>query len=273
MISLENEELLVNLSSHGAELTRVFYKRANQEVLYDAKGNWDHGDHVLFPIIGDNRAFSIDGKAHFIPGTHGFARFSEFEVVFQSKDSVTLSLDHESDEAYPFACRIEVTARLEKNRIIRESEIFSLDGKEMAFQYGLHPAFVCDFSNSSLEVGEGTLSLELERGVIRKRVPWPFASPWRIARPYIEQRDTLVLSNPQGKITLHNGRGRKISLVSSCPYFAVWTPEKPSKNDFICLESWYGVSPYVSMPLELGDRDQAQKTKGVASYRDVLVIE
>ncbi len=273
MINLENEELLVNISTHGSELTRVLYKKANQEVLYDGKGNWDHSDHVLFPIIGDNRAFSIEGRAHFIPGTHGFARFSEFETIHQSKDSVTLSLTHMSDDAYPFDCQINVTTRLEKNQIIRESEILSLDKTEMPFQYGLHPAFVCDFANSALEIGEGTTSLELEQGVIKKRIVWPFASPWRIERRYIEQRDTLVLTNPKGRIALHNGQGRTISLVSSCPYYAVWTPEKPCKNDFICLESWYGVSPYVGIPLELGDRDRAQKTKDVATYRDVLIIE
>lgn len=273
MIELESEELLVNVSTHGSELTRVFYKKANQEVLYDGKGNWDHGDHVLFPIIGDNRAFAIQGRAHFIPGTHGIARFSDFEVMSQSKDSVTLSLTHQSDDAYPFNCRISVTTRLEKNQVIRDAEIVSLDKAEMAFQYGLHPAFICDFSSSTLETGEGTLSLELEKGVIQRRVVWPFFSPWKIERPYIEQRDTLVLTNPQGKIILHNGQGRTISLISSCPYFAIWTPEKPCKNDFICLESWYGVSPYAGIPLELGDRDHAQITKDVANYRDVLIVE
>ena len=273
MITLENEELLVNLNAHGSELTRVFLKKANQDVLYDGKGNWDHSDHVLFPIIGDNRAFSIEGHAHFIPGTHGIARFSDFEVAKQSRDSVTLSLAHSSDDAYPFNCRINVTTRLEGNQVIRESEIVSLDGIEMAFQYGLHPAFVCDFSSAVLETSEGTLSLELEKGVIRRKIPWGFSPSWKIERPYIERRDTLVLSNPGGKIALENGKGRKISLISPCPYFAIWTPEKPCKNDFICLESWYGVSPYVGIPLELGDRDNAQKTKDTAVYRDVLIFE
>ncbi len=273
MIELENEELLVNLSAHGAELTRIFYKKANQEVLYDGKGNWDHGDHVLFPIIGDNRAFAIEGKAHFIQGTHGFARFSDFEVTSQTKDSVTLSLTHKSDDAYPFDCRISVTTRLDKNQIIRDSEISSLDGKQMAFQYGLHPAFICDFASSCLSLSPDTLLLELEKGIIKRRIPWAFGQEWKIERSFIEQRDTLVLTNPSGKILLRNGKGRTVSLFSSCPYFAIWTPEKPCKNDFICLESWYGVSPYDGIPLELGERDNAQKTKDVARYHDVLLID
>ena len=273
MYCIENEELRVEIASLGCELKRVYFKKTGQDVLYDGTGEWGYSDHVLFPIIGDNRAFAIEGHAHFIPGTHGIARFSDFEVAMQSKDSVTLSLTHSGDDAYPFNCRINVTTRLEGNQVIRESEIVSLDGIEMVFQYGLHPAFVCDFSSAVLETSEGALSLELEKGIIQRKVPWSFSPSWEVKRSYIEKRDTLVLSNPGGKIALHNGKGRKISLISSCPYFAIWTPEKPCKNDFLCLESWYGVSPYVGIPLELGDRDNAQKTKDTATYRDVLIFE
>ncbi len=273
LIALENEELLVEVSPFGSELKRVFLKSVSQDVLYDGKGSWDHSDHILFPIIGNNRSFALEGRQYLMPNTHGYARVSAFDVDSQSEDSLTLSLLHQGDETYPFDCKISVTTKLEKNRVVRETKVISNSGQEMAFQYGLHPGFINDFSDSSLELGEGTILLELENGIIQRRIAWPHPLDWEIERPFIEKRDTLVLTNPKGRITLHNGQGRRITLLSPCPYFAVWTPQKRCKNDFICLESWYGLSPYVGMPNELGDRDHVQKTKDIAAYRDVLIIE
>ncbi len=270
---IENDDLAVDIASTGCELKRVYLKKANQDVLYDGKGEWGYSDHVLFPIIGDNRAFSIDGHSHYIEGHHGFARYAEFVCLEQTPESITLSLSHPSDKAYPFDCEIRVTTRLEENKIVRDAEVFSLSHKEMPFQYGLHPAFVCDFSDACLDIEEGTILLELEDGIVERRIAWPHPNHWKIDRSFIEKRDTLVVTNPKGKVSLRNGKGRRITLLSSCPYFALWTPQKPRKNDFFCLESWYGLSPYKGMPLELGDRDSCQKAKDVASYHDVLIFE
>ena len=273
MIILENDRLLVSVNPFGSELTRLFDKKDSKEVLYDGKGEWDHSDHVLFPIIGDNRSFTIAGHSCFIPTTHGFARTSSFEVASQGKDAVTLTLTHNADEAYPLDCQIVVKTYLEGNKLIRESRISSLSGVEISYQYGLHPAFRASFGLSSLNVSEGTELLELEKGIIKRKYPFPHCSSWLIDRHYIEERDTLVLSNPNGRISLDNGQGKKITLLSNCPYFAVWSPGKSCKNDFICLESWYGLSPYIGMKAELGERESAQKTKLTATYRDELVID
>ena len=273
MYCIENEELRVEIASLGCELKRVYFKKMGQDVLYDGTGEWGYSDHVLFPIIGDNRAFSIDGHAHFIKGNHGFARYADFVCLEHTPTSLTLSLTHQADDSYPFDCEIRVRTYLEGNKIIRDSEVYSLSHKEMAFQYGLHPAFVCDFADATLYIEEGTILLEEEGGVIQRRFPWPHPNQWKIDRSYIEKRDTLIVTNPKGKVSFKNNQGRTITLLSPCPYFALWTPKKPRKNDFFCMESWYGLSPYKGMPLELGDRDNAQKTKDIARYHDVLIIE
>lgn len=273
MYCLENEELRVEVSPHGCELKSIFHKKSGQEVLYDGKGEWGYSDHVLFPIIAENNSFSIGGKPYCIKTRHGFCRNSDFSLVKKTDDSLTLSLIHEADDTYPFNCEILVTTRLEKNTLIRDAEVRSLDHKEMPFQYGLHPAFVCSFGEANLEVASGTILLEENQGLIKRRIPWEKGESWRVERGYIEERDTLVVTNPKGRIALHNGTGRTIALLSSCPYFAIWTPQKACKNDFLCLESWYGLSPYEGMGDELMDRDHAQKTKDTASYHDVLIIE
>ena len=272
-ITLENQELSVSLSLRGSELTRIHSKRAKQEILYDGKGEWGHSDHVFFPIIGDNRDFTIAGKRHFISEKHGIARSSDFEILEKNPQKAVLSLIHRTNEEYPFDCQIKVTTSLEGGKIIREGEIISLSKREMPFQYGLHPAFSCSFPQAFLEIAPESLLLELENGVIQRRMPWPHPDLWPIERKFIEERDTLVLTNPKGKIALRDGRGNTISLSSNCPYFAIWTPEKASDNDFICLESWYGLSPYVGMPAELSEREAIQKTDGLIRYRDILTIE
>ena len=50
VFTLENEELLITVDRHGAELTRIYDKKAGRELLWGADpAVWNRHAPVLFP--------------------------------------------------------------------------------------------------------------------------------------------------------------------------------------------------------------------------------
>ena len=53
VFTLENEELLITVDRHGAELTRIYDKKAGRELLWGADpAVWNRHAPVLFPFVG-----------------------------------------------------------------------------------------------------------------------------------------------------------------------------------------------------------------------------
>ena len=272
-ITIENESLLVAFSSEGGALTRIYDKEKKKEILYDGQGVWPFSDHILFPVIGANNSYSLNGRDYLLPKRHGFAWHSSFEVLLEERDRACLLLERKvGEEQYPFPFRLEVSYALKGRELIRTGKVVSLSEEGLVFQYGLHPAFRIDFSKAFLEVEEGTVLqvLDKESGIIQKEIPWPYPLRWRPIRKEITSRDTLVIDNPKGRIALDNGLGEKVTLRSSCPYFALWTPEKEDGDDFLCMESWYGISPYKGMEKDLSKRKAVNAIKKEKTFLDVL---
>ena len=62
---LENDQLRVTISDHGAELSGIFDKKNNREVLWNADpAYWKRHAPVLFPNVGRlyNDTSLINGK-------------------------------------------------------------------------------------------------------------------------------------------------------------------------------------------------------------------
>ena len=50
---LENQDLLLEVHSHGGELTRIYDKNHDREVLWEGKAEvWGRHAPILFPFIG-----------------------------------------------------------------------------------------------------------------------------------------------------------------------------------------------------------------------------
>lgn len=67
LFTLENDELLVTVARHGAELTRIYDKKADREVLWRAEPSvWDRHAPVLFPFVGKcyGGTYVHDGKEY-----------------------------------------------------------------------------------------------------------------------------------------------------------------------------------------------------------------
>ena len=227
---IENEELLVEINPLGGALSRIYDKKEGKEILYDGKGAWMKTDLILFPVIGANNVYSLNGEQYRIPWKHGFAQHALFETEILSEASLVLSLqgNGEKESGYPFPFFLKLEYSLKGRELLRKTEI---QGQDLTFQFGLHPAFRTDFSSCLLEVEEGTDLFVLDRtdGIIKKEIPWPYPLRWRIQKADIVDHDTFVLSNPKGEIRFRNGLG---SSAFPMPLFRFMDPERRLERRF-----------------------------------------
>lgn len=97
-----------------------------------------------FPFIGKsvNGKYRYEGKEYDIT-PHGFARDMDFEPVLCDMDECTYVLKDtpETMEKYPFHFELEITHRLKGRTIETSWKVTNLNGKEMLFMIGGHPAF------------------------------------------------------------------------------------------------------------------------------------
>ena len=93
-MKIENDELLVEIKSAGAELTKIYSKSTKLNYLW--KGDsvfWGRHAPVLFPIVGQ-----VKGKSYLLEGEkyqlsqHGFARDQEFQLIQHDDDLATFEL-------------------------------------------------------------------------------------------------------------------------------------------------------------------------------------
>lgn len=167
--TIKNEKLSVTIAAHGAELSSIYDKANDRELVWQADpAFWNRHAPVLFPNVGKYYGghFTYNGTDYPM-GQHGFARDTEFEQVASGENFVTYRLcaDEESKKVYPFDFVLEITHRLNGNRLTVEWNVKNTDDKEMYFTIGGHPAFNVnvlpdtDFEDYSLVFKEGTEKL------------------------------------------------------------------------------------------------------------------
>ena len=145
LFTLENDELLVTVARRGAELTRIYDKKADREVLWCAEPSvWNRHAPVLFPFVGKcyEGAYVHDGKEYGMT-PHGFARDMDFEPLLCDMDECWFRLKDtpETYEKYPFHFEVEIGHRLEGRTIEVMWKVANRDSGEMLFMMGGHPAF------------------------------------------------------------------------------------------------------------------------------------
>ena len=89
MITLENDQIKIQVKTKGAEPDSIYSKEFNLEYLWsgDAKF-WNKKSPILFPIVGTlkQNTYYYNNKAY-IMTRHGFARDMDFTVTEQSATS------------------------------------------------------------------------------------------------------------------------------------------------------------------------------------------
>lgn len=276
LFTLENDKLLVTVARHGAELTRIYDKKADREVLWRAEPSvWDRHAPVLFPFVGKcyEGTYVHDGKEYSMT-PHGFARDMDFEPLLCDMDECWFRLKDtpETYEKYPFHFEVEIGHRLEGRTIEVMWKVTNTDSGEMLFMMGGHPAFqvpegkniydfTFEFNRRGCREGQFTDCLH-------------YLAPNANGYEKEELQGDLKLS--EGRVPLTKGffdtaltymfdeaQVSSVSLIvdgspyvtlecSDFPYLGIWTME--ATHPFVCLEPWYGICASDGYKGELKDR-------------------
>jgi galactose mutarotase-like enzyme len=276
LFTLENDELLVTVARRGAELTRIYDKKADREVLWCAEPSvWNRHAPVLFPFVGKcyEGAYVHDGKEYGMT-PHGFARDMDFEPLLCDMDECWFRLKDtpETYEKYPFHFEVEIGHRLEGRTIEVMWKVANRDSGEMLFMMGGHPAFqvpegkniydfTFEFNRRGCREGQFTDCLhylapnangyekeELQGNLklSEGRVP--------LTKGFFDTALTYMFDEAQvSSVSLMVDGSPYVTLeCSDFPYLGIWTME--ATHPFVCLEPWYGICASDGYKGELKDR-------------------
>ena len=103
---LENQELYVEVNTHGSELARIYDKVKDREIIWESDPKiWNRHAPILFPFIGKSfeDKYRFQGKTYPITA-HGFARDKDFTLDSRTENEVWYRLEStpETMEIYPF---------------------------------------------------------------------------------------------------------------------------------------------------------------------------
>ncbi|EAD8886493.1 aldose 1-epimerase family protein [Listeria monocytogenes] len=269
MIKLENEVLLVEMKTAGAELTRIFHKDTGLEYLWNADSKfWGRHSPVLFPTVGRlvEDTYLVDGKPYHL-GQHGFARDRDFQVVEQTEKSVRFELDADEDSlaVYPYKFKLSIIYTIEKNTVAVSYEVENTDNKRIYFSIGAHPAFNLPLTDGTtfedyyLDFGTQenleTLCLEgpYRSGEIKKVVDE--AARYLPLNYDLFKNDALIFEAlKQKEMTIKSDKTPHFVKVSfpEFPFVGVWTAK--AGTPFLCIEPWYGIADGAGESVELRDK-------------------
>ncbi|EHZ2230986.1 aldose 1-epimerase family protein [Listeria monocytogenes] len=269
MIKLENEVLLVEMKTAGAELTRIFHKDTGLEYLWNADSKfWGRHSPVLFPTVGRlvDDTYLVDGKQYHL-GQHGFARDRDFQVIEQTENTVRFELDADEDSLaiYPYKFKLSIIYTIEKNTVAVSYEVENTDNKRIYFSIGAHPAFHLPLTDGTtfedyyldfgIEENLETLCLEgpYRSGDIKKIIDEP-ARYLPLSYDLFKNDALIFEALKQKEMTIKSDKTPHFVKVSfpEFPFVGVWTA-KPG-TPFLCIEPWYGIADGAGESVELRDK-------------------
>jgi len=250
---IANSDLTVDIASLGAELQSIVSADGSQWLWHGDPQWWSGRAPLLFPVVGKSPdgKVTVDGRQYPMQ-PHGFARHSEFEVVTERPDTVTLMLkaSNATRESFPFEFFLSVTYALEGKALVTTVEVGNLDNRDMPFGFGFHPAFVWPLPGGegkrhllkiSLDEEPRFLQLDADGLILPEAHESPFTNGEMTLEHQLFDNDALLFPFGIGQGITYAAEGGSSVVLSwtNLPNFAVWQKEGAP---YICLEPWHGMA-------------------------------
>ncbi|MDO4855877.1 MAG: aldose 1-epimerase family protein [Limosilactobacillus gorillae] len=268
MITIENEELVVQIAPQGAQMHSIRRKASTLEYLWqgDAK-SWSRQAPVLFPFVGRLLDDQYTYQGHQYHQTqHGFARDMVFTVAQQGADWVVFNLrsDAQTKAVYPFDFSLSITYALDHDHLVISYQVENTDDQSLLrYALGAHPGFNIpltkqgSFETATLAVNPAKVYPQIPLVGPYSDLKHPKELDARKAMQLNHQlfdHDALVFA-PYGadlSLTLtepQSGHGVEVK-TSGTPFVGVWS-QYPKTGNFICIEPWWGLADGVDSDGEL----------------------
>ena len=253
LYTIHNSDMTVTIDGLGAQLQSITAAGGTEYLWSGDPAYWSSRAPILFPYVGrlTDDTYTCDGRAYQMT-RHGFARRTEFSVLTQGKEHITLYMEdsEESRKLYPFAFRFDVSYVLEGNTLVIVYAVESRDGRTMFFGLGGHPGFrvpleegreFTDYRLTFAQPSQPWQVLMSENYMISGReAPYPLENGVDLPlRHDLFDRDAIILKHFARSVTLSAGEGTR-GLTLSCPrmrYLGIWHQPK-TDAPYVCLEPW-----------------------------------
>ena len=262
MITIQNQNLIVDICENGAEVQSIRRADTGHEYLWqgDAK-YWGGRSPILFPAVGGlwNGTFRHRGKEYAMP-KHGFAKKRLWEALPKTDPAGTAAtfrfLTTEDDlNVFPFSCEVLITYHLDGWALTTDFSVRNLGDDEAYFQIGGHPAFTFPHFSEDRAVS-GYLRLHTPDGEVPTVVrageqgctgPEHFAVPMEAdglvpVRVETFANEALIFDELQVDAVelLDADRRPMVRVESDAPVWLFWQPQG-LHSPFVCAEPWYGL--------------------------------
>ena len=260
-IVLSSQGYHVTINTLGAEL-KSYRDPSDREYVWNSDPTyWMRSSPLLFPTIGNVR----DNKTQF-SGTeypmakHGFCKEIEFTVKDQTADSAVfvLTASDETKKSYPFEFELQLKYQLNGSSLSMTYTVFNHDTKEMYYQIGAHPGFMCPLAEGEA-LTDYVLEFEKEERLESvvynlKNLCFDHANRRLFAEHSKRLPLTLEMFDDDAVFFPHTA-SHAVSLVNPAtgrgihmeyPDFvsiAFWTVSG-GQAPFLCLEPWNGAAIY-----------------------------
>jgi galactose mutarotase-like enzyme len=255
---IENDELIVEILTKGAEIKSVRSKKKNTEYIWQADSKfWNRHAPILFPIVGKLKDDQYKlGEKKYTMSQHGFARDREFRSTNHSADFVAMTLvaDEASLKIYPFKFELTIEYKLIGNCLnVRYLVKNKETEKEMYFAIGAHPGFNVPLDQNTcfddyylvfspkqprkfIPVTADVL-LQTDKAVVLMDECYP------LKREMFCEGVLIWETKGNTRIELKSDKTKRAIIIDymDMPYLGVWSPY-PQEAPFICIEPWCGVA-------------------------------
>lgn len=274
---LENDVLKIEIDTHGAELSSIYNKKENKEMLWQGDPKyWGRRSPVLFPVVGKYRGCktTYNGKEYTL-GQHGFARDSEFKLVEQTETRLAFELTSNEGTLtkYPFEFRLVCSFELQNDRIIVGWKVENIDNKTIYFSIGAHPAFYCKKGETLLTMnGENIKYNLLNSEGLYTSLKYDVNSSF-VLHDEIFDNDALVIENSGvTEVSLSDNDKKYLTVNFDAEVFGIWAPAKKNAP-FVCIEPWFGRCDAEDFEGDITEREWSNSLEiGEKWYKEYEII-
>ena len=272
MITIKNNNLIINISEKGAELDKIYSKDTNIDYLWSGDKNWwSEKSPLLFPIVGGSKCFNVNKNPYSIP-KHGFAKDLDFEGTQISSTICEFSLvfNEGTLKIYPYKFQLIVRYELMNSSLKITFKTINLDTKEIFYSVGGHPGF-----SLNLLDGDSISDYYLEFSKNKNLVSKYKIRKDTLAEPYHKKIGIQTIYNLEDKfiddaLIFQNLKSTKVKLLSSkhphgleldfneFEYLGLWAKVGAP---YICIEPWNGINDLVGFSGDISKKQGIRRLK------------
>lgn len=287
MVTLQNDQLAVQLNPTGAELHSLVLRSSGLDYMWCGDpARWGKKSPLLFPIVGTlkNNTYFYEGRDYQL-GRHGFAREKKFSVDQVTDQTATFILlsDEQTKLVYPFDFELVVHYALMGATLAVTYTVRNTGHKPLLFSLGGHPAFAVPLENN---LNYTDYYLEFNHDEIAPR--WPITKDGLLIEtpvPFFDKNRRLNLDKSlfyEDALVFKHLNSDRITLGTSggphglhfnfpgFPYLGIWAAKHA---DFVCLEPWCGIADGVGTNQQLDQKEGIQQLNEAQDWQRGWSVE